>query len=82
MKIFKEKGLKKCLVLSLVVFLVVLVVNPSVVKAANPEGADCDKGLVKCLFTAALASFANPGLGASLAAFCVNGYIFCLEFLQ
>ena len=82
MKIFREKGLKKCLVLSLVVFLVVLVVNPSVLNAANSEVADCEKGLVKCLFSAALAGIVNPGFGVSLAAFCINGYIFCLEFMQ
>ena len=76
---FKTDRMRRFLAVPLLILLLILAFTPSVSEASN---ADCEKGLVKCVSSAVLGGIANPAFGIAMIGFCLNGYAFCLEFLQ
>ena len=76
---FKTKHMRRFFAVPLLILFLVLVVTPSVSIATE---ADCKKGLIKCVSSAVLGGITNPALGIAMVGFCLNGYAFCLEFLQ
>jgi hypothetical protein len=80
MKFFKQKSLRKLLVISSILLLFVIIVAPSGLEAGRR--GECMRAYIKCGTNAALLSIANPSLGVAWAASCMVGYVWCLEFFS
>ena len=75
---FKTKFFRGCLAIALAAFVLLPVISPLELEAGNSH---CNRGLTKCLFSAAIAALSDPFIGAGLTTFCFIGYAFCLQFL-
>jgi hypothetical protein len=65
----------------LVALLVSLVLSVPL-QAGYSEKGKCQDALLRCMVSAGLSMFGNPGLAAAMAGWCISGYVWCLQFYE
>ena len=56
-----------------------MLIAPRVFSSTSVHSGPCERGLFKCLVVSA-AALGAPLVSASLATFCLNGYVWCKNY--
>jgi hypothetical protein len=49
---------------------------------ACPSAGKCQDGLLRCMASAGMNIFGNPLVAAATAAWCISGYVWCIQFYE